>query len=130
MGAFPKFSAGFVLNLKLSNFLYQYALLGIYFIWSCFDNCFVVRMSLYRLNFPIKLLKQFCTYQLENTYIGLLDFPFLKCSKPDQQVILDYDYTFTTPYRGSETIEIDATKVRASSFSVGISFSLGKIATL
>lgn len=26
-------------------------------------------------------------------------------SKPFQQVILDYDYTFTTPYSGSETIE-------------------------
>ncbi|CAN1812978.1 TIP41-like protein [Linum perenne] len=26
-------------------------------------------------------------------------------SKPFQQVILDYDYTFTTPYIGSETIE-------------------------
>ncbi|EXB76646.1 hypothetical protein L484_011491 [Morus notabilis] len=31
-------------------------------------------------------------------------------SKPAQQVILDYDYTFTTPYRGSETIEMNATK--------------------
>lgn len=29
-------------------------------------------------------------------------------SKPSQQVILDYDYTFTTPYCGSETIEIVA----------------------
>ncbi|KAJ1402878.1 TIP41-like protein [Sesbania bispinosa] len=28
-------------------------------------------------------------------------------SKPSQQVILDYDYTFTTPYCGSDTIEID-----------------------
>ncbi|RZB43692.1 TIP41-like protein isoform B [Glycine soja] len=28
-------------------------------------------------------------------------------SKPSQQVILDYDYTFTTPYCGSGTIEID-----------------------
>ncbi|CAN1324931.1 TIP41-like protein [Linum perenne] len=27
-------------------------------------------------------------------------------SKPFQQVILDYDYTFTTPYIGSETIEV------------------------
>lgn len=26
-------------------------------------------------------------------------------SKPSQQVILDYDYTFTTPYCGSETVE-------------------------
>ncbi|CAI9781852.1 unnamed protein product [Fraxinus pennsylvanica] len=26
-------------------------------------------------------------------------------SKPDRQVILDYDYTFTTPYCGSESIE-------------------------
>lgn len=31
-------------------------------------------------------------------------------SKPSQQVILDYDYTFTTPYCGSETIEIDTEK--------------------
>ncbi|KAK7343500.1 hypothetical protein VNO77_12285 [Canavalia gladiata] len=28
-------------------------------------------------------------------------------SKPSQQVILDYDYTFTTPYCGSGTIEIN-----------------------
>ncbi|BAT93916.1 hypothetical protein VIGAN_08046900 [Vigna angularis var. angularis] len=28
-------------------------------------------------------------------------------SKPSQQVILDYDYTFTTPYCGSGNIEID-----------------------
>ncbi|MED6173788.1 TIP41-like protein [Stylosanthes scabra] len=28
-------------------------------------------------------------------------------SKPFQQVILDYDYTFTTPYCGSCTVEID-----------------------
>ncbi|KAF2321006.1 hypothetical protein GH714_032609 [Hevea brasiliensis] len=31
-------------------------------------------------------------------------------SKPSQQVILDYDYTFTTPYCGSETIEVDSKK--------------------
>lgn len=31
-------------------------------------------------------------------------------SKPFQQVILDYDYTFTTPYSGSEIIEINAEK--------------------
>ncbi|XP_028780556.1 TIP41-like protein isoform X2 [Neltuma alba] len=31
-------------------------------------------------------------------------------SKPSQQVILDYDYTFTTPYCGSGTIEIDKDK--------------------
>ncbi|KAL9317276.1 hypothetical protein ACSQ67_013793 [Phaseolus vulgaris] len=28
-------------------------------------------------------------------------------SKPSQQIILDYDYTFTTPYCGSDNIEID-----------------------
>ncbi|KAK7280297.1 hypothetical protein RJT34_25359 [Clitoria ternatea] len=28
-------------------------------------------------------------------------------SKPTQEIILDYDYTFTTPYCGSGTIEID-----------------------
>ncbi|KAL4309189.1 hypothetical protein GQ457_01G024590 [Hibiscus cannabinus] len=27
-----------------------------------------------------------------------------------QQVILDYDYTFTTPYCGSETVELDSDK--------------------
>nr|ARV78472.1 tonoplast intrinsic protein 41 [Triadica sebifera] len=31
-------------------------------------------------------------------------------SKPSQQVILDYDYTFTTPYCGSETIELESEK--------------------
>ncbi|XP_058070028.1 TIP41-like protein isoform X2 [Magnolia sinica] len=31
-------------------------------------------------------------------------------SKPFQQVILDYDYTFTTPYCGSETIEPNSKK--------------------
>ncbi|GAV71848.1 TIP41 domain-containing protein [Cephalotus follicularis] len=31
-------------------------------------------------------------------------------SKPFQQVILDYDYTFTSPYCGSETIEMDSAK--------------------
>ncbi|KAB1208467.1 TIP41-like protein [Morella rubra] len=31
-------------------------------------------------------------------------------SKPSEQVILDYDYTFTTPYHGSETIEVDTGK--------------------
>lgn len=31
-------------------------------------------------------------------------------SKPFEQVILDYDYTFTTPYCGSETIELDTDK--------------------
>ncbi|KAJ0076582.1 TIP41-like protein [Pistacia vera] len=31
-------------------------------------------------------------------------------SKPFEQVILDYDYTFTTPYCGSETIEVDMEK--------------------
>lgn len=32
-------------------------------------------------------------------------------SKPFQQVILDYDYTFTTPYKGSEEIEMDRDKL-------------------
>ncbi|KAF8406240.1 hypothetical protein HHK36_008325 [Tetracentron sinense] len=31
-------------------------------------------------------------------------------SKPLQQVILDYDYTFTTPYCGSEAVEINTEK--------------------
>jgi type 2A phosphatase activator TIP41 len=29
------------------------------------------------------------------------------CSKPFEEVILDYDYTFTTPYCGSGAIEIE-----------------------
>ncbi|KAF4364361.1 hypothetical protein F8388_006938 [Cannabis sativa] len=40
-------------------------------------------------------------------------------SKPSQQVILDYDYTFTTPYRGSETIEMDATEQEREDSSEG-----------
>ncbi|XP_057864826.1 TIP41-like protein isoform X2 [Cryptomeria japonica] len=32
-------------------------------------------------------------------------------SKPSQQVILDYDYTFTTPYAGSEVLEPSRTQV-------------------
>ncbi|KAA8536250.1 hypothetical protein F0562_028728 [Nyssa sinensis] len=35
-------------------------------------------------------------------------------SKPFQQVILDYDYTFTTPYCGSETVEINAERGRGA----------------
>ncbi|KAG5625228.1 hypothetical protein H5410_010446 [Solanum commersonii] len=36
-------------------------------------------------------------------------------SKPLQQVVLDYDYTFTTPYNGSETVERNAECVRGLS---------------
>ncbi|KAK4739947.1 hypothetical protein R3W88_003644 [Solanum pinnatisectum] len=36
-------------------------------------------------------------------------------SKPLQQVVLDYDYTFTTPYNGSETVERNAEYVRGLS---------------
>ncbi|XP_028556268.1 TIP41-like protein isoform X2 [Dendrobium catenatum] len=32
-------------------------------------------------------------------------------SKPVQQIILDYDYTFTTPYCGSEAVELNHEKV-------------------
>ncbi|XP_068656599.1 TIP41-like protein [Aristolochia californica] len=35
-------------------------------------------------------------------------------SKPSQQVILDYDYTFTTPYCGGEAIDRDPEKLEAS----------------
>ncbi|XP_024005761.1 TIP41-like protein isoform X2 [Eutrema salsugineum] len=35
-------------------------------------------------------------------------------SKPSQQVILDYDYTFTTPYRGSEVVEKDQEEEKAN----------------
>lgn len=38
------------------------------------------------------------------------------CSKPSEQVILDYDYTFTTPYCGSGTIEVHEDKVCTPSF--------------
>lgn len=40
----------------------------------------------------------------------------IMCSKPSQQVILDYDYTFTTPYCGSATVEIDKDLVLIPSF--------------
>ncbi|XP_009775280.1 TIP41-like protein [Nicotiana sylvestris] len=36
-------------------------------------------------------------------------------SKPLQQVVLDYDYTFTTPYSGSETFDTNAERVRGLS---------------
>lgn len=52
--------------------------------------------------------------------MALLSF----CSKPFQQVILDYDYTFTTPYCGSETIEMDMEKVCALGSSVSFAVSL------
>ncbi|CAN6544402.1 unnamed protein product [Malus baccata var. baccata] len=32
-------------------------------------------------------------------------------TKPSQQVIMDYDYTFTKPYSGSETLKFDADKI-------------------
>ena len=40
-------------------------------------------------------------------------------SKPSEEVILDYDYTFTTPYCGSEKID-QGTKVRDPNFSLFI----------
>ncbi|OIS97316.1 PREDICTED: TIP41-like protein [Nicotiana attenuata] len=36
-------------------------------------------------------------------------------SKPLQQVVLDYDYTFTTPYSGSATFDTNAERVRGLS---------------
>ncbi|KAK8557552.1 hypothetical protein V6N13_007900 [Hibiscus sabdariffa] len=42
-------------------------------------------------------------------------------SKPFQQVILDYDYTFTTPYCGSETVELDSDKDGSGGISGGSS---------
>ncbi|KAK9112635.1 hypothetical protein Scep_020154 [Stephania cephalantha] len=35
-------------------------------------------------------------------------------SKPFQQVVLDYDYTFTTPYCGSETFEVENKETTSS----------------
>ncbi|XWS68092.1 hypothetical protein CRYUN_Cryun04dG0060500 [Craigia yunnanensis] len=40
-------------------------------------------------------------------------------SKPFQQVILDYDYTFTTPYCGSEMVELDSDKHGSDEISRG-----------
>ena len=40
------------------------------------------------------------------------------CSKPSQQVILDYDYTFTTPYSGSGTVQVDDNQVCIPSTSL------------
>ncbi|KAL4615297.1 hypothetical protein ACB092_07G113400 [Castanea dentata] len=45
-------------------------------------------------------------------------------SKPSEQVILDYDYTFTTPYCGSETIEIDTEKHGREEISQGGTYGL------
>ncbi|XVE66760.1 hypothetical protein DITRI_Ditri08aG0105000 [Diplodiscus trichospermus] len=42
-------------------------------------------------------------------------------SKPSQQVILDYDYTFTTPYCGSEMVELDSDKHGSGEVPVGSS---------
>lgn len=36
---------------------------------------------------------------------AIVDSPLLRCRKPDEQVILDYDYTFTTPYAGSQSVD-------------------------
>lgn len=47
-----------------------------------------------------------------------LTFLFSIFSKPSQQIILDYDYTFTTPYCGSETVKFDPDKVHILSFSI------------
>ncbi|KAM1915791.1 hypothetical protein ACFX13_035607 [Malus domestica] len=38
-------------------------------------------------------------------------------TKPSQQVIMDYDYTFTTPYSGSETLKFDADKIERGEIS-------------
>ncbi|KAF3533928.1 hypothetical protein DY000_02036601 [Brassica cretica] len=40
-------------------------------------------------------------------------------SKPSQQVILDYDYTFTTPYSGSGVVEKDQETVEAKANTEG-----------
>ncbi|XXG44452.1 hypothetical protein AAC387_Pa01g4253 [Persea americana] len=45
-------------------------------------------------------------------------------SKPFQQVILDYDYTFTTPYCGSETIDPNEAEHKTGAISEGESCSL------
>ncbi|XVE93458.1 hypothetical protein REPUB_Repub01dG0194500 [Reevesia pubescens] len=42
-------------------------------------------------------------------------------SKPFQQVILDYDYTFTTPYSGSEMVELDSDQHGSGEISGGSS---------
>ncbi|KAL7599610.1 hypothetical protein Lser_V15G24590 [Lactuca serriola] len=44
-------------------------------------------------------------WEIESSNRSVLTSLNLQSSKPFQQVILDYDYTFTTPYSGSETVE-------------------------
>jgi hypothetical protein len=50
--------------------------------------------------------KKLC--QFVNLLIRKVCDKFIKllfsCSKPSDQVILDYDYTFTTPYCGSDDL--------------------------
>jgi type 2A phosphatase activator TIP41 len=36
------------------------------------------------------------------------------CSKPSDQVILDYDYTFTTPYNGSDALVQNPDSIQTS----------------
>lgn len=40
-------------------------------------------------------------------------------SKPSDQVILDYDYTFTTPYCGSDDLVLKPETMQASSHGYG-----------
>jgi hypothetical protein len=35
-------------------------------------------------------------------------FNLFSCSKPSDQVMLHYDYTFTTPYCGSDAVVVDS----------------------
>lgn len=47
-------------------------------------------------------------------------FLFLPSSHPFEQIVLDYDYTFTTPYCGSETIEINGEVHASLNLCVGL----------
>ena len=52
----------------------------------------------------------FFSVGIEKSHSVVSGFSFI-CSKPFQEVILDYDYTFTTPYCGSEMVETNNEQV-------------------
>lgn len=58
--------------------------------------------------------------------VQILTENLLIYSKPFQQVILDYDYTFTTPYCGSEPFKINA-EVCPSRYLIPCSWVIFKI---
>ncbi|XP_066364234.1 TIP41-like protein [Miscanthus floridulus] len=51
---------------------------------------------------------------LKKSLITGFFFNLFSCSKPSDQVMLDYDYTFTTPYCGSDAVVVDSGTTQTS----------------